>query len=652
VRWRAPVPAAGWFERDGDGGYAAVVVEAPPAFARRPATRLILAIDRSATVRGDGDAVERPLVRSLLDALGGADHVRVIGSDTIAWTSPAAARDALERAWSTRPAVFDLTRVLDAARPDGVPLVLVTDGLVADDPAALVAATRLGVPVHVIGIGPAPARATLRQLAAATGGTLRFAVPGDDLAALAIAVLADVATRPVAITINWGALAASDVEPALQPRLGAGQAMVVLARIRNPAAGNARVRGELFALEPLGPARGVDGATTAHGPLARRWARERIGGLVAGKHDRDVVTRLALRHGLVSPYTSLVAIGHEVVVHGGVKHSVAVPVAVPSGMQWEVIAPAFAIDTGGGAAQGSPATEARSESRAPAPGPPKTVVPPAPVAPAEPKPAPPPRNPPREAPAPARDPGQRASEVDDKRAQQQAGGDVDLRSAGVGSQRRAAAPASSAADPASSAADPASSAADPASSAADPASSAGDPAPSSGEAAERASERRSRAATTGSAAPASNSALDREDATAENTLVSATRRGWRLSASLGGGLAFDRGARGLAALAVRLESLRGPRLGGELALWLTGGTAEGRALITVARGGVARWLELGAGAGLQLGHATGVAGSLRWRAATPLEGLAGTLRYDAALLLTRPNLQVVHVITLGVELSY
>ena len=79
VRWRAPAASAGWVERDGDAGFAAVVVEAPPPAPRKAAVRVILALDRAATTRGDAAAVERPLVRALIGALDRADRVRVIG---------------------------------------------------------------------------------------------------------------------------------------------------------------------------------------------------------------------------------------------------------------------------------------------------------------------------------------------------------------------------------------------------------------------------------------------------------------------------------------------------------------------------------------------------------------------------------------------
>ena len=300
VRWRSGAAAAGWVEQGPGGGYAAVLVEAPPAPERRGALRCLLVLDRSAVTHGDADAVMRPLVRALVGQLRGQDRIAVAGSDAIAWTAGPDAWRALEQAWATPAGPFDLTRVLGAARPGGAPIVLVTSGLVADDRAAIAAARKLGVPIHVIGVGPAPARGLLTQLAGATEGTARFAVPGDDLGALAKATLADVAVPPPPLTVTWGALAARDVVPGTLPRLGAGQAMLVLARVER-AQPATRARGELFAIEVVPPPRrrrrdvGDGRAGAAVGArAARRAARRRRGGA------RDRGARAALRAGVAA----------------------------------------------------------------------------------------------------------------------------------------------------------------------------------------------------------------------------------------------------------------------------------------------------------------------------------------------------------------
>ncbi len=344
VRWKATASAAGWVEQSSDSGYAAIVVEAPAAQPRRGALRWTLMLDRSATSRGDAEAASRPLVRGLFAAMTGSDRVAVTGSDQIGWGMAADVARAVDDRWASNAGAFDLTRALASTRPEGSPVLLVSGGLVADDRAAVAAAIKLGVPVHVIGVGPAPARGVLSQIAASTGGTVRFAIPGDDLGALAKATLADLAAPPAPLSVTWGTLQASDVIPGTLPRLGAGQAIVVLARVKKAQVANGRARGELFAIDLAQPGRAVDGATTPIGPLARRWARNRLDELLTAHATAEVIATHAVRYGLVSPYTSMVAIGDEVIVQGGVKRSIAVPVSVPAGMKWQQVKKETTVD--------------------------------------------------------------------------------------------------------------------------------------------------------------------------------------------------------------------------------------------------------------------------------------------------------------------
>jgi hypothetical protein len=343
VRWRAKVPQAGWVEAGDDGGYAAVVVEAPPGAAKHAALRMMLVLDRAATTQGDADAVKRPFVRALLAALDRKDQVAAVGTDTLDWRAPDLLAKELDASWGKAGGALDLTRTLGQARSDGAPLVLVTDGLVADDRAVLAAAKKLGVPIHVVGIGPAPNRSLLTAIAASTGGTVRFLLVGDDFTALARDVIADAATQPQPLSITWGTLAASEVVPATQPRLGAGQASLVLAKVKRVQTANARVRGDVFGFVTVTQPRVPDGATTTRGALARRWAKLKLDELVAAGNAQRI-TEHALRFGLVSPYTSMVAVGDEVVVQGGVKHSVPITVSVPEGMRWQLVKRELTLD--------------------------------------------------------------------------------------------------------------------------------------------------------------------------------------------------------------------------------------------------------------------------------------------------------------------
>lgn len=616
VRWRAAAGMAGWVEASSDGGYAAVVVTAPPAGLRKGAARVVVVLDHAATMRGDAMIVVQPLARALFGALGAADRIAVVGSHRVPWSAPADALRVLEQKWSFAAAPFDLTRVLGAARPSGAPLVLITDGLVADDHAAIAAARKLGVPIHVIGVGAAPARGLLTQLAAQTGGTLRYAIPGDDLAACATATIADVATPPAPLAVTWGTLAARDVVPAVLPRLGAGQAMLVLARVARPQAANARARGELFAIETTPAPRVRRGATTAAGPLARRWARLRLDDLLVGAPRPAVVTAHALKFGLVSPYTSLVAIGTEVVVEGGVKHSVPVPVSVPAGMSWSEVKRETAVEAppATGDAISSTTTDRKTGKTDKTD---KTIV-------KKQRPA---------RPAGGTTPGtaHQPTTTTVKQANKPRTEPV--------ARPTAQPPPSPPPDVAAEAVPE------------DEDEDTG----ADGDAGDAPRARAFDVALGGALVPAMDEGDD--DVTLSIEERRSYRRALRISTSLGGGVAVQDGtARALVALGARVEVGRRNLAGLDASLWLVDGLhGQGRVLATFARRGVARWLELGVGLGLHVtGDGAGPAAALSLRLRLPPAPRAATyLRYDAALLVTGADTRARQgALTLGLEWGF
>jgi len=622
VRWRAKAPASGWVETDGGAGFAAVVVEAPAA----PTTRTELArctfvIDRAATTRGDGDLVERALVRALLGTMTPKDRVAATG---LPFRAPAEMQKALDDAWAKPGAAFDLTKTLAAIRGDGAPIVLVTDGLVADDAAAIAAARKTGVPVHVIGFGPAPNRSLLTAIANATGGTIRFAIIGDDLDALARDVVSDVATAPAPLTISWGTLAATDVVPATLPRIGAGQSALVLARVKHAVAANARARGELFALASISSQNPPIGATTARGALGRRWARLRLDELVAAGNAR-AITEHALANGLVSPYTAMVAIGDEVVVEGGVKHTKPVPVSVPAGMRWQEVKHETTLDlstttqglpeepTGrsDGKIAGKKVDEKKGEKQ--------------------------------DKDAPKRPKVHDKREVDDSdeprtKAKHAADDDDEDYKPGKRKHTVAKPPAVDRGG-----------------------GEDGDASKSSGAAQGGAPQSSPpdmpRPVATGQSrydyeADGSTDAMESEVAT-----TSSRRQLLRLSAALGGGVSLvNHSGRALGVVAGRFEVGVANRtlVGAEGSLWVVDGHgAEGTILATVARRGfLVPRLELGAGFGIHLGEGAGPALDLVLRIHTPIRHLAVYLRYDGALLYHDATRDGQNTETFGLEAGF
>jgi hypothetical protein len=508
--------------------------------------------------------------------------------------------------------------------------VLVTSGLVADDTAAIAAAQKIGAPVHVIGVGPAPNRALLAAIAAATGGTVRVLAPDDDLAAVARDVVADAASTPAQLTVNWGTLNASDVVPASLPRLGAGQARLVLARVKTAQAANGRARGEVFAIVEQKPAPAPEGATTTLGPLARRWARERMDEMLAAKRSAADVAAFATKFGLVSPYTAMVAIGDEVVEQGGVKRSVAVPVSVPSGMHWQEVQKQNRVTTD------DKHEDKEGDNRKQ----PVVAQDTTPTPPANPK-------------APKHDPSKAdrndPQDKTEKQKQHERGKGKENGKDKNGEHRKppvVATPHTSEVDHTGqpSQATPTAPAPPPPAEAPRGADDSGTTATGDDEDGDTA-ERPRRLKTTSALEPE----FARSPGAAEEVMVASgySRAGYRLSIALGGGVAANDGAHPVGSLAARYELTRMRRSSFDVVgqLWLVGGDIQGRVLGALDHH--FRKLELSLGAGVHLGSDSGLAWQLEVRRLLTRH-VGVYLSYDGALLLTGDT-KAEHVGTAGIE---
>ena len=262
----------GWVEQDDDGGYAAVLVEAPPAAAR--------ALGRDARARSCSIAPRRRAATPTRSSIRSCARCSA-GSPRNDTRRGDRQRSRSRRARPTRRCArstargsktggaFDLTRVLGRLRAAGAPVVARhrRPGRRRSRPRS---PRRRGsaCPVHVIGVGPAPNRALLDAARERDRrhrcGSRRSATI---CAALARDVLADVATAPASARGHLG--------HARRDRRRAGDAA---AARRRP--GRARARAG-----QAGPAR--------ERARARRSVRVRDGDAVARARGRDDAARRA-----------------------------------------------------------------------------------------------------------------------------------------------------------------------------------------------------------------------------------------------------------------------------------------------------------------------------------------------------------------------
>lgn len=330
VRWtsRKAAQVRALVEPAGKGAYVAVLIEAERdrAAAPRAPRRWLVAIDRSPSLDGAAAAAARRVAHAILDGVGADEPVAVVAIGEALRGGPPLDRAATRRAIDTLPAGgSDLTRGLAATlanlpRDPAPEVVLVTDGLVADDAAAIERAVAAGVHVHTVGVGGAPNRWLLGAIAQRTGATAGVLTSVDDAPAIAATILGS--DRAVPVTVDWRSPSVTDVE-ASDPRIAPGAATL------------------LVAFDPTGVPRGevvvAIGSRKLRAPLvaatgttlAATWAGLRVRRLWAAG-DRDGATRLALARGVLAPTTALVA---SATGPGGdpVRSTISVPVPMPVG---------------------------------------------------------------------------------------------------------------------------------------------------------------------------------------------------------------------------------------------------------------------------------------------------------------------------------
>jgi hypothetical protein len=149
------------------------------------------------------------------------------------------------------------------------------------------------------------------------------------------------------VTVDWGTLQVADVLPARVPDLFAARPLVIVGRYAGQASGTVTLRGlragrpyerkvrvELPAVEPRNRAVGQLWARTQIGELRLRGWRASDPGSVPDE-QREAITRLALRYRLMTEFTSFVAVEERIIVEGGTRRTIQVPVEMPAGVSPE-----------------------------------------------------------------------------------------------------------------------------------------------------------------------------------------------------------------------------------------------------------------------------------------------------------------------------
>ncbi len=197
--------------------------------------------------------------------------------------------------------------------------------------------------IFSFGVGSSPNRYLLNRMAKLGRGAVAYLGLNDDGGDVMDHFFERV-SHPVLtdISIDWGSMEVDQVIPSRLPDLFVGRPVIVTGKFHNSESTTVRVTGRAgeqvveatFDVNPVASA-------YAGKALSSIWARMRIAQLAdRATWDRTVklgaeVKALALRHSLMSAFTSFVAVDSLTRTAGAYGTSVNVPVPVADGMRYE-----------------------------------------------------------------------------------------------------------------------------------------------------------------------------------------------------------------------------------------------------------------------------------------------------------------------------
>ncbi len=338
------------------GGYFTLVVQPKLQYAEGDLTprEVVLLVDVSGSMQGAPIDRAREVAAGLLATLRPEDTFNVL--------TFASGTDHFARA----PVAASVSRVADATRfvralganggtelddglreaVQGTPaegrvrlVFLLTDGGIGYDDDVLAIAQRADAVNRVfpVGIGDAPNRSLLDRLAEQARGFASYLDLREDPAAL-VEILARRTEWPYLtdLSVDWGDLAVQDVVPARLPDVYAGLPVVISGRYARPGSGEVVLRGRRAGRTFALPLQVTLPEAEDRPAVPLLWAQRQIRSLLARQYGGEVpavvaeITRLGLKFGLVTPYTSYVAVDEERVV-AGTPTTVAQPNQRPSG---------------------------------------------------------------------------------------------------------------------------------------------------------------------------------------------------------------------------------------------------------------------------------------------------------------------------------
>ena len=351
--------------RDERGGFFTMILQPPDKIASEDRTpkEIVFVLDTSGSMSGFPIDKAREAMKLSLEGLYPDDTFNLItfaGDTSVLFDRPVPATQAnLERAQAFLDSRrggggTEMMKAIQAAlapsdEQDHLRIVcFMTDGYVGNESEIIAEVQKHpNARVFSFGIGSSVNRFLLDKLAAEGKGEAEYVALNDD-GSMAAKRFYERVRSPLLtdLSIDWNGMPVADVYPNRLTDLFSAKPVILHGRFTKPGSGTIRLKGKVAGQEYTREiAVNFPAAEPANDVLSTLWARTRIDDLTSEKTKGEnsakaaafekTITDLGLEFGLLTEFTSFVAVEERVVNQNGNPVKVEVPVMIPEGVDPE-----------------------------------------------------------------------------------------------------------------------------------------------------------------------------------------------------------------------------------------------------------------------------------------------------------------------------
>lgn len=318
---------------------------------------MIFLIDVSGSMDGESIGIAKDLSKALIATLNSRDTFNLISfasgtaqmskrpivADKAGIATGLAWIDALQAGGATDMELGMLRSLTRKPGGDRVRLIyMLSDGFIGNDDVILGAAQKhlSGNRIFPIGIGSSPNRYLFDRLGEVGRGFTSYLHKYDEADEMATELVQRSAYPYLRnLQIDWSGLDVQDLSPAKLPDVYAGQPIIVTGRYKQPGKATIQLKAIAAGRTVQIPLEVTLPAKEKQRSVAYLWARQRIKELMSKNFgeisaaDLNAVTGIGLGFGLVTEYTSYVAVDEErVVSDSGKVQTIVQPAPMPEGV--------------------------------------------------------------------------------------------------------------------------------------------------------------------------------------------------------------------------------------------------------------------------------------------------------------------------------